>query len=258
MVKENEEEFKTEVSTFGRTNHRNLIQLLGFCNEGDHRMLVYEFMSKGSLASFLFDTTERPSWFQRMQIALETARGILYLHEECSTQIIHCDIKPQNVLLDESFTAKISDFGLAKLLKIGQSRTNTRIRGTKGYVAPEWFRNMPITIKVDVYSYGVLLLEIICCRRSFEANAENENQMVLTDWAYDCFHERKLDLLVKDDKEALADMKMVEKYVMLSLWCIQEDPLLRPSMKKILQMLEGSIDVPAPPDLPSLITTISL
>ncbi|XLS88931.1 hypothetical protein HN51_064939 [Arachis hypogaea] len=258
MVKENEEEFKTEVSTFGRTNHRNLIQLLGFCNEGDHRMLVYEFMSKGSLASFLFDTTERPSWFQRMQIALETARGILYLHEECSTQIIHCDIKPQNVLLDESFTAKISDFGLAKLLKIGQSRTNTGIRGTKGYVAPEWFRNMPITIKVDVYSYGVLLLEIICCRRSFEANAENENQMVLTDWAYDCFHERKLDLLVKDDKEALADMKMVEKYVMLSLWCIQEDPLLRPSMKKILQMLEGSIDVPAPPDLPSLITTISL
>ncbi|MED6158707.1 hypothetical protein PIB30_035247 [Stylosanthes scabra] len=258
MVKENEEEFKTEVSTFSRTNHRNLVQLLGFCNDGEHRMLVYEFMSQGSLASFLFDTSERPSWSQRMQIALETARGILYLHEECSTQIIHCDIKPQNVLLDESFTAKISDFGLAKLLKIGQSRTNTGIRGTKGYVAPEWFRNMPITIKVDVYSYGVLLLEIICCRRSFEANAENENQMVLTDWTYDCFHERKLDLLVEGDNEALDEMKMVEKYVMVSLWCIQEDPSLRPTMKKVLQMLEGSVDVATPPDLPSFTTTMCL
>ena len=106
MVKENEEEFKTEVSAVGRTNHRNLVQLLGFCNEGEHRLLIYQFMSKGSLASFLFNA-ERPSWFQRIQIALGTARGLLYLHEECSTQIIHCDIKPHNVLLDGSCTAKI-------------------------------------------------------------------------------------------------------------------------------------------------------
>ncbi|XP_061347849.1 G-type lectin S-receptor-like serine/threonine-protein kinase LECRK3 [Gastrolobium bilobum] len=255
MVKENEDEFKTEVSAIGRTNHRNLVQLVGFCNEGEHRLLVYEFMSKGSLASFLFDS-QRPTWFQRMQIALGTARGLLYLHEECTTQIIHCDIKPQNVLLDDSCTSKISDFGLAKLLKIDQIGTNTAIRGTKGYVAPEWFRNMPITIKVDVYSYGVLLLEIICCRKSFESKVENENQMVLIDWAYDCFQERKLDLLVVDDKDALDDMKRVEKYVMVALWCVQEDPSLRPTMKKVLQMLEGSTDVPIPPDLPSF--TISM
>ena len=110
---------------------------------------------------------------------------------------------------------------------------------------------MPITIKVDVYSYGVLLLEIICCRRSFEANAENENQMVLIDWAHDCLNERELDQLVEDDKEALDDMKRVEKYVMIALWCIQEDPSLRPTMKKVLQMLEGFVDVPTPPGLPS-------
>ncbi|KAK7303261.1 hypothetical protein RJT34_14163 [Clitoria ternatea] len=250
MIKESEEEFRTEVSAISRTNHRNLVKLLGFCNEGEHRLLVYEFMSKGSLASFLFGTI-RPSWYQRMQIALETARGLLYLHEECSTQIIHCDIKPQNVLLDESCTAKISDFGLAKLLKIDQIGTNTAIRGTKGYVAPEWFRNMPITVKVDVYSYGVLLLEIICCRRSFDVKAENENQMVLVDWAYDCFQDRKLNLLVRDDKEALDDMKRVEKYVMVVLWCVHEDPSMRPTMKKVLQMLEGSVDVPNPPFLPS-------
>ena len=247
-MKEGEGEFEAEVSAIGRTNHRNLVQLLGFCNEGDHRLLVYEFMSKGSLASFLFGT-ERPSWNQRMKIAFGTARGLLYLHEECSTQIIHCDIKPQNILFDETCTTRISDFGLAKLLKTYQSGTNTAIRGTKGYVAPKWFRfNMPITIKVDVYSYGVLLLELICCRKSFEMNAENENQMILTDWAYDCLRDRTLSALVEDDEDALDDMMNMEKYVMVAIWCIQEDPSLRPTMKKVLQMLEGSVDVPMPPN----------
>ncbi|CAB4281793.1 unnamed protein product [Prunus armeniaca] len=107
IVGENEFEFKAEMSAIGRTNHRNLVQLLGFCNEGQHRILVYEFMSKGSLASFLFGES-KPNWYQRRQIALGTARGLLYLHEECSMQIIHCDIKPQNFLLDDSFTARIS------------------------------------------------------------------------------------------------------------------------------------------------------
>ena len=103
------------------------------------------------------------------------------MHEECSTQIIHCDIKPQNILLDDSFTARISDFGLAKLLKTDQTRTTAGIRGTKGYVAPEWFRHMPVTAKVDVYSFGVLLLELICCRKSFEVEAQDEDQMILAD-----------------------------------------------------------------------------
>ncbi|PQP92763.1 G-type lectin S-receptor-like serine/threonine-protein kinase LECRK3 [Prunus yedoensis var. nudiflora] len=117
-------------------------------------------MSNGSLESLLFGES-RPSWNQRKEIALGTARGLLYLHEECSSQIIHCDIKPQNILLDDSFTARIADFGVAKLLKIDQTRTTTRFRGTKGYVAPKWFKSSPVTVKVDVYSYGILLLEII-------------------------------------------------------------------------------------------------
>ncbi|KAJ7954941.1 Receptor-like protein kinase [Quillaja saponaria] len=254
-VKEGDREFKAEVSAIGRTNHRNLVQLLGFCNEGKHRLVVYEFMCNGSLASFLF-TNPRPNWYQRIQIALGTARGLLYLHEECSTQIIHCDIKPQNVLIDDSCVARISDFGLAKLLKTDQTRTTTAIRGTKGYVAPEWFRSMPITVKVDVYSYGILLLELISCRRSFEAEAENEDQMVLTDWTYDCFRDKKLSLMVENDDVAREDMKKVEKYVMIAIWCIQEDPSLRPTMKKVLQMLEGAIDVPIPPDPTSFMSSI--
>ncbi|XP_022887987.1 G-type lectin S-receptor-like serine/threonine-protein kinase LECRK2 [Olea europaea var. sylvestris] len=173
MATEGEQEFKAEVSSISRTNHKNLVQLLGYCDEGQNWLLVYEYMSDGSLANFLFENS-RPNWYKRMQIAFATARGICYLHEECNNQIIHCDIKPQNVLLDKSFMAKISDFGLAKLLKPDQSRTTTGIRGTKGYVAPEWFRNMPITAKVDVYSFGILLLELICCRRNYEPNVEVE------------------------------------------------------------------------------------
>ncbi|KAK4608337.1 hypothetical protein RGQ29_001948 [Quercus rubra] len=247
MEREGDMEFNAEVSAIGRTNHRNLVQLLGFCNEGEHRLLVYEFMSNGSLANFLFGGSW-PYWHQRIQIALETARGLFYLHEECSTQIIHCDIKPQNILLDDSFSARISDFGLAKLLKADQTRTTTGIRGTKGYVAPEWFRNMPVTIKVDVYSFGILLLELICCRKSFEAEAKDEDQMILANWAYDCYNNKKLDLLVENDEEAIDDMKRLEKYVMIAIWCIQEDPSQRPTMKKVVQMMEGSIEVLVPPE----------
>ncbi|XP_048324741.2 G-type lectin S-receptor-like serine/threonine-protein kinase LECRK3 [Ziziphus jujuba] len=255
IVTEGEQEFKAEVNAIGQTNHRNLVQLLGFCTEGEHRILVYEFMRNGSLASFLFSKSGI-KWHSRIQIAIETARGLLYLHEECSTQIIHCDIRPQKILLDDSFTAKISHFGLAKLLKTDQNLTVTEIRGTKGYVAPEWFRNMPITVKVDIYSFGILLLELICCRKNLDLGAEDEDQRILADWAYDCYIDGKLHLLVKDDKEAMDDMKSVEKFVKIAIWCIQEEPSLRPSMKKVTQMLEGAVEVSIPPDPASFFSSI--
>ncbi|XP_038902769.1 G-type lectin S-receptor-like serine/threonine-protein kinase LECRK3 [Benincasa hispida] len=256
VVQEGDREFKAEVSAIAGTNHKNLVRLLGFCNEGEHRMLVYEFMHNGSLVDFLFGNS-KPSWYTRIQLVLGTARGLCYLHEECSTQTIHCDIKPHNILLDDSFTARIADFGLAKLLKKDQTRTLTVIRGTKGYVAPEWFRGLPITVKVDVYSFGILLLEIICCRRSFEEKAENEEQMVLADWAYDCFKEKKIEMLVENDEEAKIDLKRVKKFVMIAIWCIQEEVSLRPTMKKVLQMLEGAIEVSFPPGPSSFTSTIS-
>ncbi|KAF3441160.1 hypothetical protein FNV43_RR15071 [Rhamnella rubrinervis] len=255
MITESEAEFKAEVSAIGRTNHRNLVQLFGFCNEGQYQILVYEFMSMGSLVNFL-SKDSRINWYTRIQIASETASGLLYLHEECSTQIIHCDIKPQNILLDDNFTAKISDFGLAKHLKTGQNLTITAIRGSKGYIAPEWFKKMPITAKVDVYSFGILLLELICNRKSLELKAEDDFQMVLADWAYDCFMDKKLHVLVEEDNEAMDDWKNVEKYVKIALWCIQQDPSMRPSMKKVTQMLEGTVKVSIPPDPYSFISSI--
>uniref|UniRef100_A0A2N9I293 Receptor-like serine/threonine-protein kinase n=1 Tax=Fagus sylvatica TaxID=28930 RepID=A0A2N9I293_FAGSY len=244
MVREGEREFKTEVTVIGQTHHKNLVRLLGYCDEGEHRLLVYEFMYNGSLSSFLFGVI-RPSWQQRIQIASGIARGLMYLHEECSTQIIHCDIKPQNILLDDLFTAKISDFGLAKLLMNHQTRTQTGIRGTKGYVAPEWFRNTPVTVKVDVYSFGVMLLEIICCRRCVDV--EMERAAILTEWAYECYRRGKVERLVENDEEALSDMEWVKKLVMVAIWCVQDVPLLRPSMREVTHMLEGILEISAPP-----------
>ncbi|KAJ6934684.1 hypothetical protein NC651_009628 [Populus alba x Populus x berolinensis] len=246
VVEHGEKEFKTEVNVISQTHHKNLVRLLGFCDEGQHRLLVYEFLSNGTLADFLFGSL-RPSWKQRTQITFGIARGLLYLHEECSTQIIHCDIKPQNILIDDYYNARISDFGLAKLLAINQSQTKTAIRGTKGYVAPEWFRNTPVTVKVDVYSFGVLLLEIICCRRSVDLEISGTGA-ILTDWAYDCYRHGTLDALIEDDMEAMNDVSTLERAMKVAIWCIQEVPSLRPTMRKVTQMLEGVVEVPAPPN----------
>ncbi|CAI0450285.1 unnamed protein product [Linum tenue] len=253
-------EFATEVKIIGGTNHKNLVKLVGYCNEGQHLLLVYEFMSNGSLADSLFGggegTFPRPNWYTRTQIAYSVARGLVYLHDECSTQIIHCDIKPQNILLDQGMTARISDFGISKLMKTDQTRTTTAIRGTKGYLAPEWFRNVPVTAKVDVHSFGIVLLELVCCRKSFLLDFEKEEEMVLVDWAYDCYSRGKLYKLVEKDEDAMEDLKKVERFVKVALWCIQEDPSLRPGMKKVVHMLEGAVLVSEPPDPSSFMSAI--
>ncbi|WJX60500.1 hypothetical protein P8452_45702 [Trifolium repens] len=247
LAQDREKEFKTELRAIGKTCHKNLVRLIGYCDEGLHRMLVYEFMSNGSLADILFGQT-KPIWNQRIGFALGIARGLVYLHEECDAPIIHCDIKPQNILIDEYFTAKISDFGLAKLLLADQSRTNTMIRGTRGYVAPEWFKNVPVTAKVDVYSFGSMLLEIICCRKSVVLmESGEEEKAILTDWVCDCYMEGRIDVLVENDQEALEDIGRLEKWIKIAIWCIQEHPEMRPTMRMVMQMLEGVVQVPNPP-----------
>ena len=163
FVKEGHREFRAEIRAIARTHHRNLVQLLGFCFEGSRKLLVYEYMSNGSLADFLFKAKMRPIWKERVRIARDVARGILYLHDECEVNIIHCNIKPQNILMDDTWTAKISDFGLAKLLLPNQSRTFVDAEGTTTgcfYLAPERKKNARISVKADTYSFGIVLLEI--------------------------------------------------------------------------------------------------
>ncbi|KAL4398388.1 hypothetical protein AHAS_Ahas01G0286900 [Arachis hypogaea] len=244
LVEEGEREFQAEVRAIGKTHHRNLVRLLGFCAEGPKRLLVYEYMSNGSLGKLIFGGEKRPDWDERVRIALDIARGILYLHEECEAPIIHCDIKPQNILMDEFWTAKISDFGLAKLLMPDQTRTFTGIRGTRGYVAPEWHKNTPISVKADVYSYGVVLLEVICCRRNIEISVSVPEEILLSSWTYNCFVAKELHKLVPRE---IVDKNVLENMVKVALWCIQDEPALRPTMKSVVLMLEGVTDVAIPP-----------
>ncbi|XP_027178530.1 G-type lectin S-receptor-like serine/threonine-protein kinase LECRK3 [Coffea eugenioides] len=252
VLAESEMEFQNEIKVIGKTHHRNLVRLLGYCLDGAERLLVYEYMSNGSLADVLLKPENHPSWDERTKIARDIARGILYLHEECETQIIHCDIKPQNILMDENRCPKISDFGLAKLLKRDQTRTHTTFRGTKGYVAPEWYRKMPVTVKADVYSFGIVLLEIICCRKSLDWSF-SEDEAVLEEWAYHCFKAGELHKLVGDQE--VVDMRKLERMMKIALWCIQDEPALRPSMKKVLLMLEGTVDIPDPPSPTSFLSS---
>ncbi|KAF8018585.1 hypothetical protein BT93_H3466 [Corymbia citriodora subsp. variegata] len=247
-----ESEFQTEVKIIGRTHHRSLVQLLGYCLDGHHRLLVYNYMSNGSLADLLFTPEKQPCWDEKMGIARNIARGLLYLHEECETQIIHCDIKPQNILIDQYRRAKISDFGLSKLLKPDQTDTMTRIRGTRGYVAPEWHKNLPVTVKADVYSFGIVLLEIICCRRSVNLSLPDD-EAILEEWVYSCFQAGELERLVNDES---TDRRQLERMVKVALWCVLEEPSIRPSMRKVLLMLEGTVDIPIPPCPTSFLSAI--
>ena len=244
VVEEGQREFRAEMTAIARTHHKNLVRLLGFCIEGSRKLLVYEFMSNGSLADLLFKAEMRPVWKDRVRIALDVARGILYLHEECEVRIIHCNIKPQNILLDETWTAKISDFGLAKLLVQNQSRITMGIEATTGYLAPEWQKNALISVKLDTYSFGIVLLEIVCCRSSTEVNVPMADEIILSNWVYNCFVAGELDKLVEDEN---VEFMTLERMVKVGLWCIQEDPALRPSMKNVILMLEGTMDIPVPP-----------
>ncbi|XP_042977297.1 G-type lectin S-receptor-like serine/threonine-protein kinase LECRK1 isoform X1 [Carya illinoinensis] len=248
VVEGGQQEFKAEMTALARTHHRNLVRLLGFCIEGSKKLLVYDYMSNGSLADLLFKSGLRPIWKERVKIALDVARGILYLHEECEVHIIHCNIKPQNILMDDTWTAKISDFGLAKLLPRNQSRTTMRVEETTGYsyLAPEWQKNALISVKADTYSFGIVLLELLCCRSSIEINVPSADEILLSSWVYNCFMAGELDKLVQGEN---VDFMTLERMVKVGLWCIQEDPALRPSMKNVILMLEGTMDIPIPPIL---------
>ncbi|XP_057837439.2 G-type lectin S-receptor-like serine/threonine-protein kinase LECRK3 [Cryptomeria japonica] len=252
-----DKQFRTEMSVIGMSHHKNLVQIYGFCDQDAHKLLVYEYVTNGSLDRALFVDRGFLSWRTRVQIATGTARGILYLHEECTEQVVHCDIKPQNILLDDNYNPKISDFGLAKLMKAEQTRTFTGARGTKGYVAPEWHKNIAITVKVDVYSFGVMLLEIICCRKTINLDAP-ENEMFLSQWVYECLKHNSLDKLVEKQRSEgiVIDSTQLERMVLVGLWSIQENPSLRPSMKKVVQMLEGTVEIALPPSPDSFISLL--
>ncbi|TKY54864.1 G-type lectin S-receptor serine/threonine-protein kinase RLK1 [Spatholobus suberectus] len=246
IADEGEREFRAEVTAIARTHHRNLVKLIGFCINGSRKLLVYEYVSNGSLANLLFNEEKHISWRERLKIALDVARGVLYLHEECEVRIIHCNISPRNILMDEAWTAKISDFGLARLLKPDHSRMKKEDDETSKYLAPEWQKDAPVSVKFDIYSFGMVLLEIVCRRSSIEIDVASAEEILLSSWVYQCFAAGQLNKLVKEDEEGVEWM-ILERMVKVGLWCVQDDPPLRPSIKNVILMLEGLKDIPIPP-----------
>ncbi|MCL7042934.1 hypothetical protein MKW94_010318 [Papaver nudicaule] len=225
----NGDEFINEVGTIGRIHHLNVVRLLGFCVEGSTRALIYEFMPNSSLDKFIFedgkadDKLNHLGWDKLQEIAIGIARGIEYLHQGCDQHILHFDIKPQNILLDHNFTPKISDFG------------------TMGYIAPEVFsRNFgTVSYKSDVYSFGVLLLEMAGGKKSTEIKRDHDgNEIYFPEWIFSRLN-RGEDLGNQLEAE---DINIVKKLAMVVLWCIQWNPVDRPSMKDVLRMLEGSTE----------------
>uniref|UniRef100_A0A0D9UYF7 Receptor-like serine/threonine-protein kinase n=1 Tax=Leersia perrieri TaxID=77586 RepID=A0A0D9UYF7_9ORYZ len=242
-----EKQFRTEVQTVGTIQHTNLVRLLGFCTRGSRRLLVYEYMPNGSLDSHLFQENPRLlSWNLRHQIVIGIARALAYLHEECRDCIIHCDIKPENILLDAEFCPKIADFGMAKLLGRDFSTALTTIRGTIGYLAPEWISGQVITHKADVYSFGVVLFEIISGRRSTE-KMRYGNHRYFPFYAAAKVNEGDVLCLLDDRLEGNASVKELDVACRVACWCIQDDEIHRPSMRQVIHMLEGVVDVELPP-----------
>ncbi|XP_072951072.1 G-type lectin S-receptor-like serine/threonine-protein kinase At2g19130 isoform X2 [Typha angustifolia] len=242
-----EKQFRAEVSTIGTIQHLNLVRLLGFCSGGTRRLLVYEYMPNGSLDMQLFQNTPTVlDWKTRYQIALGIARGLVYLHEKCRDCIIHCDIKPENILLDASFVPKVADFGLAKLVGRDFSRVLTTLRGTRGYLAPEWITGVAITAKADVYSYGMMLFEIISGRRNRE-QGEGGSASFFPTLAATKLMEGNLEGLLDPRLDGGSNFEELERACKVACWCIQDDEFSRPTMGQIVQILEGFLEVNTPP-----------
>ncbi|XP_030549124.1 rust resistance kinase Lr10-like isoform X3 [Rhodamnia argentea] len=237
------QDFISEVGTIGRVHHFNVVQLTGFCFEDSKQALVYDFMPNGSLDKHIF--TEDGDKFldhkKIYEITLGVAKGIEYLHRGCDMQILHFDIKPHNILLDENFTPKVSDFGLARLYPVDRSIVSLTVaRGTLGYMAPELFYKDigGVSYKADVYSFGMMLMEMAGRRKNINAYAEHSSQIYFPLWVYDQFSkENEVEI-----EEAQGEKEITRKMVIVALWCIQLIPDDRPSMRRVINMLEGDID----------------
>ncbi|KAL2556197.1 Protein kinase superfamily protein [Forsythia ovata] len=251
ILKGTAKNFINEVGTIGKIHHVNVVRLVGYCADGFRRALVYEFLPNDSLQKFISSEKGRCllGWERLHRIAVDIAKGIEYLHQGCEQRILHFDIKPNNVLLDDNFNPKISDFGLAKLCSKEQSIVSmTAARGTIGYIAPEVFsRNFGnVSYKSDVYSFGMLLLEMVGGLKKNDAGGQDKSQVYFPEWIYNKLDQGE-EIAIQIEKEG--DDKIVRKLMIVGLWCIQWYPVERPSMKVVIQMLESE-EIPSMPSNP--------
>lgn len=231
-------EFLSEVETIGNIHHFNLVRLVGYCAERSNRLLVYEYMCNGSLDKWIYDKNraETLTWETRKKIICQISRGLEYLHEYCNPKIIHFDIKPQNILLDGDLNVKISDFGLARLIDQDHSHVSTMPKGTPGYMAPELTRGNNITAKIDIYSFGVVILEIICGRRSSNPNG---GDYLVDKLKVKAEADRLSDLIDQQSEDMQSHRDDAVKMIQIAISCLQKNLHRRPSATMLIKILEG-------------------
>ncbi|XP_055812612.1 putative serine/threonine-protein kinase [Solanum dulcamara] len=242
--KQGTKEFLTEINMISSTQHPNLVQLIGCCVESGNRMLIYEYLENNSLASALLGSNGKRvalNWPQRVAICLGTASGLAFLHEEASPPIVHRDIKASNILIDENLHPKIGDFGLAKLFPENVTHLSTRVAGTIGYLSPEYALFGQLTKKADVYSFGVLVLEIISGRSSSKS-AFGVDLLVLVEWVWKLREEGRLLEIVDPELTEYSEAELL-RFIKVALFCTQAAPTQRPNMKQVLEMLSKEVNL---------------
>ncbi|XP_022991503.1 cysteine-rich receptor-like protein kinase 10 [Cucurbita maxima] len=249
--KQGRREFMSEAKLLGGVQHRNVVALLGYCVHGSEKLLVYEYVSNESLDKLLFKSSRRGEldWKRRYDIIAGIARGLQYLHVDSHNLIVHRDIKASNILLDDNWVPKIADFGMARLFPEDQTYVNTRIAGTNGYMAPEYLMQGRLSAKVDVFSFGVLVLELISGQRnsSFGSYFEAEN---LIDWAYKLYKKGRSLEMMDPTLASSAVPDQVAMCIQIGLLCAQGDPKLRPTMPRVVLLLSkrpGTLEEPTRP-----------
>lgn len=236
-----EKEFRVEVEAIGHVRHKNLVRLLGYCVEGTHRLLVYEYVRNGNLDQWLHGAMQHHgylTWEARMKVLIGTAKALAYLHESIEPKVVHRDIKSSNILIDEDFNAKISDFGLAKLLGAGKSHITTRVMGTFGYVAPEYANSGLLNEKSDVYSFGIVLLEAITGRDPVD-HGRPALEVNLVDWLKMMVGSRHYEEVVDPKIESKPSTTFLKRALLTALRCVEPDADRRPRMSQVVRMLES-------------------
>lgn len=239
-----EMEFSVEVEILARVRHKNLLSLRGYCAEGQERLIVYDYMPNLSLLSHLHGHHSAEcllDWNRRMNIAIGSAEGIAYLHHHATPHIIHRDVKASNVLLDSDFNAQVADFGFAKLMPDGATHVTTRVKGTLGYLAPEYAMLGKASESCDVYSFGILLLELATGKRPLEKLKSPSMKRTITDWALPLACEGRLSELADPRLNGKYDDVELKRVVFVGLICAQRRPEKRPTMPEVVELLKGDL-----------------